>query len=176
MVDPQQFAVLKLGVNAWNRWRQETQTAVPDLGGADLRRVHLTDINLAGSDLHLADLRETTLFRADIRSQSPPGEHSWDKPQSARSSRADLRSAAFCKADLRYASLLSDADLRDANLIHTEVQTFAIPTSALRKLPHVGRRPSLSGRGPQCIRRPLRHQILRWTTKWASFTNWIGGK
>src|SRR2546430_1898533 len=56
MADEEHVALLKLGVDAWNAWRQGNPDIRPDLWGTDLR----------GADLRGADLREANLFRADL--------------------------------------------------------------------------------------------------------------
>jgi uncharacterized protein YjbI with pentapeptide repeats len=61
MANPQHLAILKQGVEAWNRWRKETKIEAPDLSGADLGRANLRYANLLK-----ADLSDANLIRADL--------------------------------------------------------------------------------------------------------------
>jgi len=53
--------ILNAGVDAWNKWRKENPTIIPDLRGVDLRDRRLQGINLCLVDLADADLRDATL-------------------------------------------------------------------------------------------------------------------
>jgi hypothetical protein len=111
----QHLAVLKQGVEVWNKWRQSNPGIKPDLiaadlRGADLRRADLRGADLRGSGADLlesgADLRRADLREADLRE-------------------ADLSRAVLIKADLREADLsravLVKADLREAVLIKADL-------------------------------------------------------
>jgi uncharacterized protein YjbI with pentapeptide repeats len=111
MANEEHLAILKQGVEVWNRWREENPDIRPDLRGADLRGADLGWANLGGANLGLAILGGANLGWAIL---------CW-----ADLSRADLREANLRKADLRGADLsganlseanLSGADLREANL------------------------------------------------------------
>jgi uncharacterized protein YjbI with pentapeptide repeats len=54
MADQQHVALLKQGVDVWNRWKQEHQQIQPDFTGA-----HLTGADLQGADLTGANLTNT---------------------------------------------------------------------------------------------------------------------
>ena len=41
MANEEHLAILKQGVDTWNRWRQEKLDVVPDLDGADLMNADL---------------------------------------------------------------------------------------------------------------------------------------
>lgn len=93
MANPEHLALLQQGVEAWNKWRQANLgIEKPDLHGA----------NLSGTDLRVADLRETDLHGANL-------------------SRTDLRWADLRGSDLRVADLsaanLDEANLSGANLL-----------------------------------------------------------
>jgi uncharacterized protein YjbI with pentapeptide repeats len=86
---------------AWNQWRIDNPTIIPDL-----YKAILYGANLSGADLRNANLGGALLYVADVRG-------------------ADLHGAYLCYADLRSANLtdanlckadLRGADLRDANL------------------------------------------------------------
>jgi hypothetical protein len=86
MADEEHVALLKQGVEVWNKWR---------LRVLDIR------VDLSGTDLNNANLREALLFKVDLRE--------------AHLFNADLRGADLRGADLRKAHL-SEADLREAHL------------------------------------------------------------
>ena len=92
MANEEHFAILKQGVEAWNKWREEHLLILPKLSGADLRRANLRGAFLPGADLSKADLR-------------------W----------AHLSKATLMKVDLRWANL-SRADLSEANLTGANVE------------------------------------------------------
>jgi pentapeptide repeat protein len=54
MANPEHFEILKGGSSAWNRWRAENPSILPDLEGAHLREGRLSGANLARADLRLA--------------------------------------------------------------------------------------------------------------------------
>ena len=56
MANPEHLAILKQGVEEWNKWRAQHPDVVPRLGEAILRGADLTGANLAGADLSHADL------------------------------------------------------------------------------------------------------------------------
>jgi uncharacterized protein YjbI with pentapeptide repeats len=59
VADEAHLEIIRQGVEAWNRWRQDYPGAKPDLSGADL-----TDADLGGADLAGADLTEAALRKA----------------------------------------------------------------------------------------------------------------
>ena len=107
MADPEQLAILKQGVEFWNKWRQEHTDVRPDLSGAYLRRADLRRANLSGAFLRKADLTETGLSEVSFRSADLRG---------ADLKRADLKRADFTEADL------SGAYLRKADLTETDLK------------------------------------------------------
>jgi hypothetical protein len=111
MANEEHLNILKQGVEAWNRWREENPTVWPDLSKTDLRRT-----NLSGANLSRANLGGANLFGADLRQA---GLH-WavlSRTDLGRTdlSRADIREANLNEADLRWAGLTS-ADLSGAIL------------------------------------------------------------
>jgi hypothetical protein len=46
MANDQHVAMIKKGVDAWNRWRGENPDVVPDLSGENLTNAHLPRANL----------------------------------------------------------------------------------------------------------------------------------
>ncbi|MBK6948374.1 MAG: pentapeptide repeat-containing protein [Haliscomenobacter sp.] len=83
MANEEHLAILKQGVEEWNRWRKENPKIEPDLSGADLERV-----GLEGADLERVDLSDANLCRAYLIG-------------------ANLFGAILERADLRGASLMS---------------------------------------------------------------------
>ena len=96
MANDKHVALLKQGVDAWNKWRDENRGIIPDLYTAHLRGADLVGANLSGADLSGADLRGANLSGADL-------------------SRANLSLASLSRANLERADLL-EAQLRGANL------------------------------------------------------------
>ena len=66
MADEEHVALLKQGVEVWNKWRKENPDIRPDLSGADL-----TGADLGGADLHGADLDGANLRGADLSRRGP---------------------------------------------------------------------------------------------------------
>ena len=101
MANEEHVALLKQGVDVWNKWREENPEVQPDLDGADLARTDLKRANLSQ-----ASLRWTNLILADLEEANLRGAYlEW----------ADLNGASLIGASLERA-LLSDANLRRADL------------------------------------------------------------
>ena len=127
MSNKKHVALLKKGVAAWNKWREEKPDTLPDLSGADLsdadlsgvdlRRASLTGANLSGADLSDADLSGVNLNRANLTGANLSGAALyWANLIRANLIRADLSGAKLTEADLVRADL-SEAKLREANLV-----------------------------------------------------------
>jgi len=110
------LSILRSGVEAWNRWRENQGSASPALDGADLYgivesesrdvsvkgyRTPLDGVNFAGVSLMRATLEFADLRGADLTGASLV---------KANLRRADLSGASLCGADLY------EADLYQANL------------------------------------------------------------
>jgi len=67
MANKEHLAILRQGVEAWNRWREKNPTIRPDLSVADLIRANLSGADLSGADLSVADLSGANLMGADLR-------------------------------------------------------------------------------------------------------------
>ncbi len=136
MANEEHLKILRQGVEAWNKWRDENRAIEPDLSGAnliraDLRKAYLDDAglfgaNLSGADLRKAYLSEADLSRADLSGANLIGAYliraNLDNADlvganlsGARLSGANLREADLREADLRRADL-SEARLRGAYL------------------------------------------------------------
>ena len=121
VANPEHLKILKQGVDAWNKWREENPGIVPDLGGADLMEAHLrwadfTSANLGGTDFSAADLRWADVTVADLRGA---GFHGADLSE-ADFREADLRGANLVGAHLRWTHLRR-ADLRGADLSRADL-------------------------------------------------------
>jgi hypothetical protein len=116
MANDEHVAMLKKGVDAWNKWRDENANIRPDLSGADLRGADLSGANLSEADLSMADLIEANLFGADLSGAYLSGAHL----KGAYLSGAHLKKAHLIEADLSRAHLigagLMQADLSGAYL------------------------------------------------------------
>lgn len=101
MANDEHLAILKQGVEAWNKWRGEHPDISPDLRGANFKNADLFRANLSETDLYQVNLRRANLSYADL-------------------SGANLGGADLGLADLSYADLsgvfLNGANLRGANL------------------------------------------------------------
>ena len=106
MANNEHVAMLKQGVDVWNKWRDENRNIRPDLSGADLSEAELSEANLSRADLNGANLAQANLSRADL--------------ESANLRQAVLFDANMSKANLRGANLnvanLAEANLSGANL------------------------------------------------------------
>jgi uncharacterized protein YjbI with pentapeptide repeats len=111
MANEQQLALLKQGVEAWNKWRSLSPGIPPDLRGADLSQEDLGGINLmkaslSGVDLSGVNLMGASLSQADLRGANLSG---------AYLSKADLSEADLSEVNLSEAYLL-EANLSRVNL------------------------------------------------------------
>jgi hypothetical protein len=109
MANPEHLAKLKEGVDAWNRWRAEHPTVLPDLreanlGQAVLSKADLTEANLEWANLMAANLRDARLSGAYF--------------YLANLSRATLYGADLTVADLSEASF-DDTDFTGALIGYT---------------------------------------------------------
>jgi uncharacterized protein YjbI with pentapeptide repeats len=128
MANPEHLAILKQGVEVWNKWRQEHPDLMPDLSGADLQSAslggrHFPELAMPdgsifirehffpGVNLSGADLRETRLSGADLARANFGG----TDLRKADLSEAGLSGVVLSEADLSRATC-NDADLRGAVL------------------------------------------------------------
>ena len=51
MVNQEHLEILKQGVDAWNKWREEHRSVQPDLSGAQLINTDLSGANLSRAKL-----------------------------------------------------------------------------------------------------------------------------
>jgi hypothetical protein len=101
MANDEHVALLKNGVEVWNKWRHENLNVRPDLRGAGLIRADLRGANLNRADLIDANLREANLNRAELGGAILKG--------------ANLKGANLIEANLIEANLI-EANLYGARL------------------------------------------------------------
>jgi uncharacterized protein YjbI with pentapeptide repeats len=106
MANAEQLALLKAGVEGWNKWRKKKPDEMVDLSGADLGKADIRRANLSEANLIGASLWETNLRGADLNGAELFG---------ANLSEANLRGAILYGANLRAAGLIA-ADLSGADL------------------------------------------------------------
>jgi hypothetical protein len=123
MANEEHLAILKQGVETWNKWREANQNLVPDLREADLSGKNLIEANLYQAILIAAALQKANLEKANLIG-------------------ADLRDASLSKADIRDANLneakligalLVETDLRGANLSRTDLRNANLRGARLGK-------------------------------------------
>jgi len=121
MANQEQLAILKQGVEVWNKWRAKNLGFQVDLFGANLSGADLREADLSGADLRQADLWKADLWQANLSGANLSGAGL----MGAYLSRADLGGAHLYGAHLFGADLreadLSGADLREANLSETNL-------------------------------------------------------
>jgi uncharacterized protein YjbI with pentapeptide repeats len=111
MANPEHLAILKQGVEQWNKWRKEhPEVEHPDLSTTDLREADLRSFDFSGTDLSRADLK-----LADIRSATLIGASLRSAKVIANLCGADLRGGDLKRADLSRSNL-AGTDMTGANL------------------------------------------------------------
>ena len=66
MANKEHHAILKQGVEVWNKWREEHPEIRPNLSGANLRGELFYSANFRGVDFTETDLTNSRLFYADF--------------------------------------------------------------------------------------------------------------
>jgi uncharacterized protein YjbI with pentapeptide repeats len=116
MANEKQLAILRQGVDVWNKWRmdnafEDVDLREANLGKADLGGANLSRIILAGVDFSMANLSECDINGSDLRGAYL---------RRAKLIRTDFSQASLSKATLREADLskadLSEVDLSEADL------------------------------------------------------------
>ncbi len=146
MANPEHLAILKKGVNAWNRWREEGSLTRPDLGGADLNGANLRGVklpnatlleaNLLGADLTDADLSGASLGHSNLAGAMLRGATLIGAfLQGANLTETDANGADLTWADLDSANLrqtdLSFVRLFQANLAYSRLNSADITSTDL---------------------------------------------
>ena len=121
MAIEEQLSILKKGVGAWNKWREQNGTTKVDLSGAVLSGLNLSGIDFRDARLTRVDFREANLQRARL--------------SLANLSRATLIGTSLHRANLKETRLahtiLLNADLRDADLSSAYLHKTVLATTDL---------------------------------------------
>ncbi|MBV6441373.1 MAG: pentapeptide repeat-containing protein [Haliscomenobacteraceae bacterium CHB4] len=151
MANAEHLAILKQGVEVWNKWREENKDIRPDLSNSNLSGARLSGIYLSGADLsgsHFSDadlskaylsdadlsgalLRNAYLVRAHLPGANLSGADmhninlSWSNISYSSLAYANLSSASLFRTDLTGANLtganLTGANLTSASLLETNL-------------------------------------------------------
>jgi uncharacterized protein YjbI with pentapeptide repeats len=114
MANEEHLAILKRGVEAWNTWREENPTIIPNLNEADFRGV-----NLRKAFFGIATLDQADFSKADLRGASFRG--------------AILTETLFESADLSGADFRKSVDLKGDNLKGANLRKALLGGTDLRK-------------------------------------------
>jgi hypothetical protein len=106
MANEEHLAILRQGVEAWNRWRAENPDVRPDLSNTNLEAMDLTGAVLSNVLFQNASLRAATLSNANLRGASLRD--------------ANCRGTVLRDANL-FAASLCKANLSQANLVHSDL-------------------------------------------------------
>ncbi len=126
MANELHLEILKLGVDAWNMWRNQNPSIRPDLFGANLtgatlQRGNLIEANLKNANLSGANLESARLQRADLSRANLSN----TRLSYANLSEVKLNNASLCEAYLSSADLtgakLKNTNLSGANFSFTEL-------------------------------------------------------
>ena len=112
MPNQEHLDLLKQGVDAWNKWREEHPEIQPDLLGADLPYKRLESADLRDAHLEGALLRGAHLEGALLRGAHLEG---------ANLAYAHLEGANLVRVDLKSVNL-RDAHLEGANLVYAHLE------------------------------------------------------
>ena len=111
MANEKHLRILRQGVEAWNRWREDNPDIRPDLSEADLYGAELRGAELFRANLRAAKLSGAYLFAANLRVAKLSGAYLIGANLGA----AYLLGADLCGADLSRAHL-SGADLGECRI------------------------------------------------------------
>jgi len=117
MANVEHLAILKQGVEVWNKWRLENPNIRPDLWEANLKDTDLRGFNLANATFFQADLYETDFRNADLRNVCFFGASLYN----SNFQEADLRGSDLSRVEI-YNVDFSEANLSNTNLSETNVQ------------------------------------------------------
>jgi uncharacterized protein YjbI with pentapeptide repeats len=116
MADEAQLAILRQGVDVWNKWRENNPDVKVDLSEAVLDKMNLNRVNFSNANLIRANFTTSNLIKANIDGADLRGAILYI----ANLPKATLVGANLANADLIMADLsdanLSKADLSNANL------------------------------------------------------------
>jgi hypothetical protein len=117
MANPEHVAILKQGVEVWNKWREENRDIKPDISMAELSDLTLSGANFGGTSLHGVNLQRSNLIGAAF-GEFQMTDGMW------RSGFTNLWGADLRNTNLSLAKFvdgrLTRADLRGALLFRTQ--------------------------------------------------------
>ena len=129
MANPEHLAILKQGVEAWNKWREENpEVRWPDLYGAylhgeDFSGINFNQVNLNHTNLEGVVLSKANLTFAQLKSANLTYAELIEADLSVATIEARLINANLTRANLKEVSLhgsnLGGAQLVEANLAHS---------------------------------------------------------
>ncbi|MGO9200740.1 MAG: toll/interleukin-1 receptor domain-containing protein [Limisphaerales bacterium] len=147
MANPEHLAILKQGVEAWNKWREENRKNPSHqrrarVGNARLRKTNLLLAELRGAHITAGELFDECLLAADLSGAKLTGAplNGADLSEvslwganlfSAQLIGSNLRGASLIGASLMYADL-SGADLSSANLSRADLRCAILRGARLR--------------------------------------------
>lgn len=156
MANEEYLEILKQGVNAWNRWREDNPDVRPDLSGADLHQTappgsdshweisatvrvagpNLSKVNLSETNLSETNLWGVNLGEADLHEAELSGTNfGWTNLSEADLSGAYLEQANLSGANLHEAKLkwadLNEANLSRADLTHADLSRALLDQTIL---------------------------------------------
>lgn len=121
MANESHLKLLQQGRRAWNDWRKAEPSVMPDLTGANLRKMNLRGVNLCRANLKGANLSKALLRKAELTEANL---------SEAKINRAELTEANLCKANLSGAHFYG-ASLRRANLSGAKLRAANLRQASL---------------------------------------------
>jgi hypothetical protein len=127
MTNPDHVEILRRGPRAWNSWRAEHPSLVPQLddaalalGERQLGPINGGPMNLRSASMQRAFLRSATLTGADLEGADLTGANlAYARLNHANLTKANLSGAILDHADFRGA-VLTGANLSGASLMHAQ--------------------------------------------------------
>jgi Uncharacterized low-complexity proteins len=136
MANQEHLDILKQGVEAWNRWREENPDIQPDISKANLRKADLYKINLSKANLYMADLGQAFFTEANFEGANLEEANleyailALTNFVAANLHKANLIGATLILANLESANLrgarFATANLESANLSRTDLRNAEI--------------------------------------------------
>ena len=138
MANEEHLAILRQGVVAWNKWREENPEIRPDFQNANLFGVNLEGANLNNADFFAAILWHAKLYQANLHGAHLFGTELYDTDlQGATVTFANLREADLRESNLKSVnfsnSVLRGASLEEANLTNANFREADLSWANFKK-------------------------------------------